>query len=296
MCSEQFDNSVLGNELFLDTSIHVSRHKGEDFTQRISRVLYRFRWVGTCAYTKIEYGNVILEPAQYFLRKIKELGSLRRTLDFVGNVLGSQLHAQKRTWSFNLLLKHCGDDEQEATERAKLSLRALMSTGLAFVDQTTDTVADGMKCYWAKKPLSTRRGELCWEKPKCKKTNPRCKIHEFFIANLNHFEAIASAVRNLTPGQLTPQLSVFLLLIEKAKEDPQVLLDYKTGCKKLADALIAVESVVGGYSNFFTQNIKESHVLCSVFKQRLLYIPPNFEKGVAIHDFRQDPPVISTMP
>src|SRR5207247_521559 len=101
-------------DLFLDTSIHCSKLKGSLFTTRISDVLRRFRWKSTSTYAKVEFGNVVLAQAEYFLRKLDEFRSLEKTSDFIGNVLPHTLHPGKVTWSFNLL-KAFGADDAECT-------------------------------------------------------------------------------------------------------------------------------------------------------------------------------------
>ena len=97
-----------------------------------------FEWKGTSSYAKVEYGNVVLAQAQYYLRKIEELGSLEKTLDFIGNVLRHTSHRAKVVWSFNLLARHLGRNEAERTERARLYLRRLMKFDGKFVEEMCD--------------------------------------------------------------------------------------------------------------------------------------------------------------
>ena len=52
------------------------------------------------------------------------------------------------------------------------------------------------------------------------------------------------------------------------------------GCRRLADAIIAVES--SGYGCMFSQNVKESEVLTSLLGQVFYYLPPNPEKDVLV--------------
>ena len=59
-----------------------------------------------------------------------------------------------------------------------------------------------------------------------------------------------------------------------------MLLDYRSGCKRLADAIIAVDSI--GYKSFFSQNAKESEVLTKVLGQAFYYLPPNPEQGILV--------------
>jgi hypothetical protein len=79
---------------------------------------------------------------------------------------------------------------------------------------------------------------------------------------------------------VTGELRDFSEVIGRAIEDPRCLLDYQRGCKRLADAIIAVDSL--NYRNMFTQNVLESRVLTDVLGQVLYYLPPNPEKGVLV--------------
>src|SRR5260221_1225439 len=124
-------------ELFLDTSIHCSKLKGSLFGARIADVFRLFKWKSTSTYTKVEFGNVVLAQAEYFLSKLDEFNSLEKTGDFIGNVLPHGLHSAKVTWSFNLL-KEYGANDAECTERARCSLRRIMKLGVAFVEQLCD--------------------------------------------------------------------------------------------------------------------------------------------------------------
>src|SRR5687767_162539 len=119
-------------EIFLDTSIHCSKLKGSLFSGRIDKVLRLFQWKTTSSYAKVEFGNVVLAKAEYYLRKLDELGSLEKTKDFIGNVLPHKFHSGHVVWSFNLL-NAFGSTDKERTERARLSLRSLMRLGVKFV-------------------------------------------------------------------------------------------------------------------------------------------------------------------
>ena len=276
------EHSPLSAELFLDTSIHCSRLKGSLFQERISQVCRLFHWKGTSTYTKVEYGNVVLAQVQYFLRKIDEFGSLEKTLDFIGNVLRHSSHHPKVKWSFNLLRGHYGRDEAECTERATLYLRRLMKLGGAFVDEFCDCpLENGTDCYWAKRGVHKRRdGRLVWDSPVCKRTRKKCRLDDFFVENRDLFEQIKAAIDALPDEGKSDQLRAFSEVIGEALHDPTMLLDYRAGCQRLADAIIAVES--SRYKSMFSQNVKESELLTSVLGQAFYYLPPNPEKGVLV--------------
>jgi hypothetical protein len=268
-------------ELFLDTSIHCSKLKGPLFRERITEVFRLFQWKSTSTYTKVEFGNVVLSTTEYFLRKLDEFGSLEATQDFIGNVLPHKFHPKKVTWSFNLL-KAFGADDAECTERARLSLRRLMKLGVAFVEQLCDRpLANGTDCYWAKQGVHKRRdGRLVWRTPVCKRSNERCRLDDFFVENKDLFKRIKDAIDALAEDEKSDQLRDFSEVIGQALKDPKMLLDYRPGCKRLADAIIAVDS--SAYKSMFSQNVKESELLTTIIGQAFYYLPPNPDRGVLV--------------
>jgi hypothetical protein len=276
------DHTPQSTEVFLDTSIYCSRLKGSLFHERIARVLDLFSWKSTSSYTKTEYGNVVLSQAEYFLRKIDEFGSLERTVDFVANVLSHQFHPQKVVWAFNLLRGHYGADDVECTERALLSLRRLMKLGLGFVEEQCDRpIENGTDCYWARIGVHKRKdGRLYWKPPECHQNRRQCRLDEFFTRNKELFVRIKDAIDAMPEDMKTKQLQGFSEVIGEAMDDPAVLLDYHTGCIRLADAIIAVDGQ--NYGSMFSQNRKESELLTRVLGQAFYYLPPNPAQDVLV--------------
>lgn len=269
-------------EVFLDTSIHCCKLKGPLFAPRVDRVLSLFQWRASCTYAQVECGNVVLSAAQYLLRKITDYDSLAKAQDFVANRLPHGLHSGKVTWTFNLLREVYGKNDAECTEKVKRKLRNLMRLGVRFVDELCDgPLEDGVGCYWARHGFQRAAdGGFEWKPPRCERSRPRCKIHRFFEQNEVTFRAIKEAIDNLPSAKRTDQLRGFSQVIHEALSDPEMLLDYKTGCKRLADAIIAVESM--HYRSLFSQNIKESDLFTTLFKQAFYYLPPNEKEGIRV--------------
>ena len=155
-----------------------------------------------------------------------------------------------------------------------------MKFGVAFVEERCDQpIENGTNCFWAKKGVHQRKdGRLVWKPPKCQRRLKQCRLDEFFVENKEVFRRIKEAIDGLTEDCRTDQLRAFSTVIGLAMSDPGVLLDYRTGCKRLADAIIAVDSK--NYGNMFSQNEKESNVLTKLLGQTFYYLPPNPEKGV----------------
>jgi len=283
MCFENLsdDHSPSSAELFLDTSIHCSKLKGSLFQQRITDVFDLFQWKSTSTYTQVEFGNVVLAQAEYYLRELNKFRSLEKLKDHIGNALWHKSHSIKITWSFNLLAVY-GQNDAECTERAKLSLQRMMKLGVDFVEKLCDRpLQDGTNCYWASRGVCKKRdGTLVWKSPQCKPNRKRCHLDDFFDKNRGTFKQIKDAIDKLPESTKSKQLNGFSEVIGLALVDSAILLDYRTGCKRLADAIIAVDSKE--YRSMFSQNVKESELLTSVLGQAFYYLPPNCDKGVKV--------------
>jgi len=267
-------------EVFLDTSIHCCFHKGETLRPRLNWLLALFPWKGSSTYSKVEYGNVILATAQYYLRKLRELKSVARLQEHISHVLPPQ-HREYRTWAFSLI-PTLARTEKERTRRADESLRRLLKLGTQAVDARCDApLADGTRCHWGKTGLQRKRnGEHVWKTPNCKACNKACNVDGFFAEHRESFQSIKCEIDALGADLLTDELKQFSRVIGEALADPSVLLDYDRGCKLLADAIIAVDGK--DYRSFVTQNYKESRVLTKVLGQRCYYLPNNPEQGVSL--------------
>jgi len=281
--------SDLPHEVFLDTSIHLANLKGRDISRRVHETLRKFRWRGTASYAKVEYGNNILSRVCYYRRMLRKLGSLERLRYHIDNVLipKFKLHGKHRTWFSNLLSKCLNPvDDREATERAERELGHLWRLGTAVVDALCDCVHDEIKCICADQSNATQ-----WKKPdgRCKRTEPGCRLPQFFVDNRQHFCQIRDTIRQLPQERLTEELRRFADTIDEACADPRVLKDHRV-CSGFADAIIAVQSL--RYRSFFTQNVKESDVLCEVLAQLLLYLHQSPEDEVELRDYRSATPLL----
>jgi hypothetical protein len=277
------EHRPVSSEVFLDTSIHCCFHKGDTFRLRLNWLLGLFSWKGSSTYSKTEYGNVILAYAQYYLRKLRELGSVASLLEHTSHVLPPQHHG-RRTWVFSLIHTLEGTEE-DRTRRSDASLRRLLKLGTRFVDSHCDKpLADGTECHWGRTGLQRKRdGEYVWKTPNCKSSNKACNVDGFFEEHRETFKAIKEEIDALDADLLTEELRQFSGVVGKALDDPSILLDYKSGCSLLADAIIAVDSK--DYRNFFTQNYKESQVLTKVLGQRCYYLPNNPQGGVQLLEY-----------
>ncbi len=266
-------------KLFSETSILACYYKDKYFKHRVKDILNDFNWKATSYYCLLEFGNVVLSPACYLLGLFNKGKLWGEVISHVNNCL-LPAHKSKKIWTLNLIA-HLKGNEKEQTERAILYLKLLLRTSITNFIKLFDDVTDEVSCYWIKENIKTLKpGKATWQSPKCTKDNPRCNIADFFTENKDHFISIKDDIDKLASKNITEQLKSFSELIELACAEPEILLDYKKGCRKFADALIAIESFTKGYSSFFTQNIYESKVLCKTLEQDLIYLPNNLNKDV----------------
>jgi len=261
--------------VFLDTSIFISSHR-YGFKKTIKGTLKGFQWCGTASYAMLEYGNNILPLAFYYYTNLKETGDLDKTADFIFHRLFSKKsknfrdpHQKRRQWFFSILRDSFGKDD--ALRRAKASLRLLLRVGTAYIRKYCDHVHDGIKCAYASQEVGP---EKRWKRP----SKANCEIDKFFVGKQKLFGSFRDAILRAPSSQFTMQLSDIADLVDKASHDPMILRDCKM-CPRMADALIAAESE--GYGSFFTQNFKESDVLCPALRQTLLYLSQDPDQPVA---------------
>jgi hypothetical protein len=109
-----------------------------------------------------------------------------------------------------------------------------------------------------------------------------CSLDVFFEQHREQFARIKAAIDSINGALRTQQLQDFSRVIGLALNDPTMLLNYRTGCKLLGDAIIAVDSL--DFSNFATQNYKDSQVLTKALDQRCYYLPNAADQAVEFQD------------
>ncbi len=259
--------------LFSETSILASRLKGNDIKKKIDAILKDYEWNATSYYCILEFGNLILTTAIYIKKNFDDGWNYQEVINYVVNVLAHQ-QKTKKTWTHNILSEIYGRTEKEKNTNAIRKVKNIIGSSITSIEKRFDHIVDDISCSVVKDNINNlKRDNPCWKTPSCKQNKKRCKIDEFFENNKATFEKVKSVIDSCEAVIQTEQLKKFSEIIEKASANPKILLDYKEGCKKFADALIAVESHINKYNTFFTQNIAESKILCKATEQDLIYLP-----------------------
>ena len=267
------DHVAVPPEVFLDTSIFVAELKGNVLKPKIEAAIGRFQLTGSSTYVMLEYARVVLKELKYYVNCLNGGMSLQKLCYRVNNQLPRQYHTKKVAVLFNLVMEHF--EEPEAAERATLAIKERLHVGTDAIRSRCDHVVNGIKCRWAEQCGAWRPPKLC-DKP------PLCRLPEFFEENKELFIRIRDACRCVSSDK-TGQLRGFATVIDDAVSDSSGLRDPKT-CRKLADAIIAVQSAK--FRAFFTQNFSDSRVLCQVLEQLLLELHQSPDDEVEYRDYR----------
>lgn len=102
--------------------------------------------------------------------------------------------------------------------------------------------------------------------PKCKKSQIKCAVHEFFEKNKKHFIELKKAIE-LLGEEASDELKDCKKAIEKGERNPKFLCE-TANCTDLRDALIAVDGIT--MDCFMANNDKEWVTLSRVFGKELL--------------------------
>lgn len=273
----------MNNNLFSDSSILLSLHKGKEIKSKIVNLFNQVHYKVTASYCIVEYLNMIMDKTEYYIGKIKKFGSIEKAREFINNALAPQKNNDK-LWFFNLLNENYGKNDKECTERAIYSLEFLRLTCLSHIKKYFNIIINEINCYaYLNNYMVINNVNAIWITPKCNANDIKCNLNHFFKKNIDIFIKIKEAIDKLSIDEKTIELKEFSEVINKALIDSNSICDYKTGCKKLADVIITVESK--SILNFFTQNYKESLILCKDLKQVLYVLSNNFEKNIDIHNF-----------
>jgi|GEM_PF-4557021 len=140
----------------------------------------------------------------------------------------------------------------------------------------SDSWVNGTKCWWAQ--------HLQFEFPslksiKCSRSNQRCNLVHFLTQKKAELQIIKTYVDSLNPRLKhhtdnlemlrSNELAGVSAAIAKFLTDPDSAADYKTGCIKFADTIIALEAE--SFQLIYSANPKEFRSLCHCLKKDYIY-------------------------
>lgn len=263
-------------KVHIDTSIQIERFKAPDRSQVAEHALAGFRFKSTSSYAKLEFKRAWLKRLLFLYVACEEV---RRDDDLMGYI-DSHLGAHPRRMNMykttvqalqSYLHRSIKDREsltpEERLNRIQASLRMGILRGYVLWNSMITYEFNGTKCLRAsEEPRMLPGGKIDAVISKCKRSQIKCAVHEFFEKNKEYFLDIKQAIE-LLGEDASGELKDCKEAIAKGEKDPTFLCESKN-CIKLRDALIAVDGIE--MDCFMANNDKEWVTLSKALGKSLL--------------------------
>jgi hypothetical protein len=258
----------------VDTSLLIELLKRETESLPVRRALGQFRFRGASTYSDLEFKRAWLKRLAYIHCVCRQPGS--RTVSDVINTITTKLAGSPyqgrrlQTCISHLLafleidLGRIADPVQLVRLRAHCK-RAVLESAEASEEFITARFR-GTGCVRAEEPAKEQAdGSLDVAIRRCRPTEIRCAVHTFFQEHLGTFKSISDAIDQSQDA--SDELRRMAQQIRQAATEPLLLCDDRN-CRKLADALIAVDG--REMDVFAANNDAEWKLIASVMDKPLL--------------------------
>ena len=263
-----------GSAVFLDTTIQIARFvHSPEIKARIERRVRSFDVSVTGLVVRQEFKRRLLKEAEYLLRQLERLGSYRRLLRHVTDVLPPP-QARKRNICLEILeTLFEKEDDVDLTDRTRLFLRSMIKGGLREFDELVDRVIPDSGCACGARPIREvgRHPRFDFGTDKCSQTGS-CGIVAFLGQREPQMRAILCLLESLSSDEKTDELRVAENLIRQYFTDPAGVVQLEP-CLRAGDLVIALESIP--VPVVYTMNARESRHLCRALDQQLVVRPRN---------------------
>lgn len=266
--------SKVSSVLYLDTSILIASFVHPPaIKQHIRAVLSSYDVLVSGLIAKQEFSRRLLKEAHYLLSQLKRRNySFRAVYDHVVSSLPPQM-ARKQKICLQIL-GQCFEEDSDSDkgERLLFFLEDLLENGIAELEDSGVVFVKNSKCqnglsgYVLKKDRWRFAGNDC---------PGNCQVGQFLYA----CDFRNTLMHALTQHELTSELQKSLKFLGQLNEGCSNAIDFNP-CLTVGDLIIAMECKVAGAEDFFTQNFKESRILCPALGLRLITCPTNQDKVV----------------
>lgn len=235
--------------VLVDTSLLIEQLKRNKYAVPVIEALSPYRFKGASSYSKLEFKRAWLQRFAYIhgICQKSNIKSVSDVLDHINKRLGSHPAQNRRLQTCLEMLSHFFElNSKTVSEGAQLArLRAHAKRcaidGIANFKKLVNEEFNGTKCARAEEAVTENPdGSLNAVISKCKSSNIVCAVHHFFEQNSKWFESIAGYID--THPDVSDELKRMNEHIKKAMNYPSHLCDDKH-CRKLADALIAIDGI-----------------------------------------------------
>jgi len=259
--------------VLVDTSLLVELQKRNTSSQPVKDALSGFRFRGISSFSKLEFKRAWLKRLAYLHSLCRQPGVTR--IADVSERLEKRLahHLQRRAVQtcFQALHAFLALEPDRISQTAQLARarqhfkHAVLASSYAIREAATGEFR-GTACVRAEEPVrELADGSLDVVIRRCKPSEIRCAVHEFFESHRGVFQGIADGVdRAESPSA---ELCRIRDGLRKAADNPVHLCDDKN-CASVGDAIIAVDG--RDMDVFAANNDSEWHLLGQVLGKTLL--------------------------
>lgn len=261
--------------LFLDTSILISR-KGNKSVEiaKINKFIEKYDFISTSTYTKLEFKQSYIEDLVYVHKILVKTNSFAAIFASASGLTAQRVHSGKLSNMCIALFAffnpannfYSGSkDDKDLAQRIAFYLENLIEYSWETFDNSVDFVSDDTECIRSKEPPKKKKLVFDNTVRKCKSAKIHCKLNIFFEKKKKDFEAIRNYIRGLSDSgkKKPPELDRIASTIEEGLKNPDELCN-TTQCRRLGDALVAVEAI--HFKELFTKDVDQSEVICKPIK------------------------------
>lgn len=256
------------NRLFLETTIQIDRFSADrDKTDKINKMVSQSGEILSSTYVKMEYRRRLVQDLVYLFNEALLDAETFADVFLRIDKLHSDYHKRKIKGMIAGFCRFFSDIKED--EISKPLGKGLLEKAIKYFRQTVfitwdvfekdiDTLLNETDCHHAKTGPILKGEKFDNRMQRCKKSNVRCKIIDFFIQNKEAFKKIYEKISQLNCLDKEQQKNKNVLA--KALKNPQIIADQQN-CWNCGDPIIAVESPDDAV--LLTTNLKHFEPICS---------------------------------
>ncbi len=258
-------------ELFLDTSIQISRRSSdEDEIKKITKVLNEYEATCTSSYVRLEFKQSHIQDLIYLHKNLVKEKSITKIFRIIKGLNAHIGHKRKLGNMMEALCAHfagiksfSSEDnfDEDLAEKVALSLELALENIWEWFEKSVTKISDCTECIRAKEAPKKLTYVFEARVKSCKPSRMHCKLNSYFKEKEKEFIQIRDYIKGLDDSKKKKpdELNGIIEAIETGLKNPDDLCNTPV-CRKLGDALIAVEAMQS--KEMFTKDVDQSEVIC----------------------------------
>lgn len=259
----------MASVVFLDTSILIASFvHPPTIKSHIRNVLSQYQVILSGLVAKQEFCRRFLKEAFYLLSTLKRRSySFDAVFDHVTSSLPPQQHRKQKICIRMLRQCYGRATDKERADRLRFFLEDLLENGVQDLMDNGVTFTKHSNCKNGEFTPYLKRTNWSFAADKCPSD---CGVGGFLYGCTIR----SDLAKSLKERELTSELDRSLEFLGMLDSECSNAREFNP-CLKVGDLMIAFECKVSGAEDFFTQNYKESSVLCPALGLNMLRCPTN---------------------